>query len=199
MNQPLCFNASPLTLFIYLNNSINFVCSSIFAIHSPSANRISLIISQIGIDWFMHKLNKLAKIVEERIGSLMEEVEIATNVKLNSLYIIDRKDEIEFLYWTMRIIYWVLDRAHDKREQQQLGVTKIHLELEDTKKFENMLHDKIQELEIELEDSDAPREKEVLVNEIQTLECVLGHLDNLKAGDGDDGNDDQTRAIEIAV
>ena len=151
----------------------------------------------------MHKLNKLAKIIEERIGSLTEEVEIATNVKLNSLYIIDRKDEIEFLYWTMRIIYWVLDRAHDKREQQQFGVAKMHLELEDIKKFENMLHDKIQELEIELEDSDAPREKEVLVNEIQTLECVLGHLDNLKAGDegdGDnDGNDDQTRVIEIAV
>jgi hypothetical protein len=203
LNQPLCFNASPLIMFIYLNNPINFVCSSIFAIHSPSANRVSLIISQIDIDWFMHKLNKLAKIIEERIGSLMEEVEIATNVKLNSLYIIDRKDEIEFLYWTMRIIYWVLDRAHDKQEQQQLGVAKMHLELEDTKKFENMLHDKIQELEIELEDSDAPREKEVLVNEIETLECVLGHLDNLKAGDEGDGdkagNDDQTRAIEIAV
>jgi hypothetical protein len=42
----------------------------------------------------MHKLNKLAKIIEERIGSLREEVEMATNVKLNSLYIIDRKDEI---------------------------------------------------------------------------------------------------------
>jgi hypothetical protein len=71
----------------------------------------------------MHKLNKLAKIIEERIGSLREEVEIATNVKLNSLYIIDRKDEIESLYWTMRIIHWVLDQAHDK-QQQQLEVTR---------------------------------------------------------------------------
>jgi uncharacterized protein YlxW (UPF0749 family) len=146
----------------------------------------------------MHKLNKLAKILEERIGSLMEEVEIATNVKLNPLYIIDRKDEIAILYWTMRIIHWVLDRAHDKQqqqqEQQQLGVTKMHSELEDTKKFENMLHDKIQELQIEVEDSNVAREKEVLVNEIGTLECVLGHLDKLKVS-----NDDESRAIKIVV
>ncbi|HZD35403.1 MAG TPA: hypothetical protein VE130_09385 [Nitrososphaeraceae archaeon] len=144
----------------------------------------------------MHKLNKLAKILEERIGSLREEVEIATNVKLNPLYIIDRKDEIVILYWTMRIIHWVLDRANDKQQQQQqqLGVTKMHSELEDTKRFENMLHDKIQELQIELEDSNVPREKEVLVNEIKTLECVLGHLDKLKVS-----NDDETRAIKIVA
>jgi len=53
-----------------------------------------------------HKLLELNKIIEERIGSLREEVEIATNVKLNSLYIIDRKDEIECLRWTTRIIRW---------------------------------------------------------------------------------------------
>ena len=47
-----------------------------------------------------HKLIEFHKIIEERIGSLTEEVEIATNVKLNPLYIIDRKDEIEFLRWT---------------------------------------------------------------------------------------------------
>jgi hypothetical protein len=45
----------------------------------------------------MHKLNELAKIVDEKIGSLKEEVEIGTDVKLNPLYIADRKDEIEFL------------------------------------------------------------------------------------------------------
>ena len=44
-----------------------------------------------------HKLLELNKIIEERIRSLREEVEIATNVKLNPLYIIDRKDEIESL------------------------------------------------------------------------------------------------------
>jgi hypothetical protein len=46
---------------------------------------------------------ELNRIIEERIGSLREEVEIATNVKLNPLYIIDRKDEIESLWWTTRI------------------------------------------------------------------------------------------------
>lgn len=137
-----------------------------------------------------HKLIKLKKIIEERIGSISEEVEIATNTKLNPLYIVDRKDEIESLRWTTRIIRWILDRAIDAG--QQLGVTKTKLELEDTVKFENMLHDKIQELEIELEDSNTAREKEVLVNEIDTLECILGHLFNLKPG----GNG--TRAIGIA-
>jgi len=57
-----------------------------------------------------------------------------------------------------------------------------------------MLHDKIQEIEIELENSNTAREEEVLVNEIDTLECVLGHLDNLKVHD-----DDKIQAIEIAV
>ena len=59
-----------------------------------------------------HKLLELNKIIEERIGSLREEVEIATNVKLNPLYIIDRKDEIESLLWTTRIIRWVLDLSY---------------------------------------------------------------------------------------
>jgi hypothetical protein len=35
-----------------------------------------------------------------------------------------------------------------------------------------MIHDKIQELEIELEDSSSAREREVLPNEIDTLKCV---------------------------
>jgi hypothetical protein len=136
----------------------------------------------------MHKLIELQKIIEERIGSLSEEVEIATNVKLNPLYIVDRKDEIESLRWTTRIIRWVLDRAIDGK---QFGVNKIRSELDDTKKFENMLHDKIQELEIELEDSNTDREKEAFVNEIDTLKCVLDHLFNLKYGD-------QVHSIDIA-
>ena len=44
-----------------------------------------------------HKLVELQKIVDEKIGTLKEEVEIGTNVKLNPLYIADRKDEIDFL------------------------------------------------------------------------------------------------------
>jgi hypothetical protein len=95
-----------------------------------------------------HKLAELNKIIEERIMSLREEVEIATNVKLNPLYIIELKDEIVSLRWTTRIIRWILDRAIDGR--QLLGISKIRLELEDTKKFEKMLDEKIQELEIEL-------------------------------------------------
>jgi hypothetical protein len=135
-----------------------------------------------------HKLAELNKIIEERIGSLREEVEIATNVKLNPLYIIELKDEIVSLRWTTRIIRWILDRAIDG--QQQLGITKKRLELEDTKKFENMLDEKIQELEIE--DSNTDREEEVLVKEIGTLKCVLSHLFNLKSGG------DETRVTGIA-
>jgi hypothetical protein len=62
-------------------------------------------------------------------------------VKFNPLYIIDRKDEINSLQWATRIIRWALDRAIDGR--QQLGVSKIRLESEGTKKFENMIHDKL--------------------------------------------------------
>jgi hypothetical protein len=137
-----------------------------------------------------HRLIELQKIIEERIGSLNEEVEIAKNAKLNSLYIVDRKDEIESLQWTIRIIRWILDRAIDGR-QQQLGVSNIQTESEDTKKFENMLDDKIQELEVELDDSNIDREKEVVINQIDTLKCVLDHLFNLKYGE-------RVRAIEIA-
>jgi hypothetical protein len=127
-----------------------------------------------------HNLIELQKIIEVRIGSLTEEVEIATNVKLNPLYIVDRKDEIETLQWVTRIIRWVLDQAIDR---QQLGIDKVRLELEDTKKFDNLLHDKIQELEIELEDSNTDKEKEIIVNQIDTLKCVSNHLLNLKYGE----------------
>ena len=54
-----------------------------------------------------------------------------------------------------------------------------------------MLHDKIQELEVELDDSNTDREKEVVINQIDTLKCVLDHLFNLKYGE-------RVRAIEIA-
>jgi hypothetical protein len=125
-----------------------------------------------------HELIELQKIIEVRIGSLIEEVEIATNVKLNSLYIANLKDELESLQWTTRIIKWVLDRAVYR--QRHLRVNRTQLELDDIKKFENMLHDKIQELEIELEDSNSDREKEIILNQINTLKCVLDHLFNLK-------------------
>ena len=128
----------------------------------------------------IHKLIELRKIIEEKIGLLTKEVGNVTNVKLNALYIVDRKDEVAFLQWTIRIIQWVLDQTNDKR--QQLGVTKMRLELEDTNKFENMLHEKIQELEIELEESNSLRESDIIINEIETLKSVLYSLSDLKYG-----------------
>jgi hypothetical protein len=153
---------------------------------------MSLIISQVDEYLFMpkHKLYELNKIIGKRIGYLKEEIKIVTDMKLNLLYVIDLTDEMESLRWVTRIIKWVLLRAINGH--QQLGVTRMRLELEGTKKFTNMLREKIQELEIELEHSITAREKEVLINAIATLGCVIGHLFNLKSG-GDD-----TQAIEIA-
>jgi hypothetical protein len=85
-----------------------------------------------------HKLIALQKIIEEKIGSLREEVEIATNVKLNPLYIADRNDEIEFQQWTIRTIIPIL--YYDNEERQQLRSTKMRLELAKTIRFENIKH-----------------------------------------------------------
>ena len=137
-----------------------------------------------------HKLIEFRKIIEERIGSLTEEVEIATNVKLNPLYIADRKDEIEFLRWTAIVISSILSRDID-RKQVQLGTTKIRLELCDTIEFENTLQERVQELNLKLKESNNLRESDVLINEIDTLESILGRLSDLKYGD-------KSRAIEIA-
>ena len=63
-----------------------------------------------------HKLIELQKIIEEKIGSVIEEVEIGTNVKLNPLYIADRRDEIEFLQWIIRIISSILNRENDHKQ-----------------------------------------------------------------------------------
>jgi hypothetical protein len=138
-----------------------------------------------------HKLIELQKIIEVRVGSLTEEVEIATNVKLNPLYIVDLKDEIASLQWTTRIIHWVLDRAVDG--QRHLGVNRLQLKPNDIKKFENMIYDKIQELEIELENSNSIREKEVVTNQVDTLKCVLDHLFKLKP------RGEEIKAIQIAA
>ena len=58
-----------------------------------------------------HKLVELQVIVDEKIGTLKEEVEIGTNVKLNQLYLADRRDEIA---WTTRIIQSILNRDIDE-------------------------------------------------------------------------------------
>src|SRR5919106_3178412 len=136
-----------------------------------------------------HKLIELQKIVEEKIGSLKEEVEIGTNVKLNPLYIADRKDEIDFLQWVMRTIQPILKRDPDK--QQQPGIPKRRLEMMETMEFENTLQERVHELKTKLNDCNDLRESDILINEIDTLESTLGRLMDLKYGD-------KARAIEIA-
>ena len=56
-----------------------------------------------------------------KIGTLKEEVEIGTNVKLNPLCIADRRDEIEFLLWATR-------RTNQSILSRNIGVTKKRLE-----------------------------------------------------------------------
>ena len=137
----------------------------------------------------MHKLTELAKIVEEKIGSLTEEVEIGTNVKLNALYIADRRDEIQFLQWIIRIIQSILNRDNDER--QQLDAHKKRLEMMDAIEFENTLQERVQELNLKLEDCNNLHESDILINEIDTLDSILGRLSDLKYGA-------ETRAIEVA-
>ena len=137
-----------------------------------------------------HQLIELRKIIEERIGSLTEEVEIATNVKLNPLYIADRKDEIEFVRWTVIIIDSILNRDNEHK-QVQLGTTKMRLQLADCIEFENILQNRVQDLNLKLKDSSNLRESDILINEIDTLESILGRLADLKYGN-------RVRAMEIA-
>ncbi|MGH9977845.1 MAG: hypothetical protein ACRD8Z_18720 [Nitrososphaeraceae archaeon] len=137
-----------------------------------------------------HKLNELRKIIEERIGSLTEEVEIATNVKLNPLYIADRKDEIEFVRWTANVIDSILNRDNGHK-QVQLGTTKMRLELADCIEFESTLQTRVEALNFKLKGSNNLRESDILINEIDTLESILGRLVDLKYGD-------RVRAMEVA-
>src|ERR671919_2446920 len=94
-----------------------------------------------------HKLVELQKIVEVGIGSLIEEVEIGTNIKLNPLYIADRRDEIDFLQWTTRTIQSILSRDFDGR---QFVANKKRAEMMETIEFENTLQERIEELKFKL-------------------------------------------------
>lgn len=111
-------------------------------------------------------------------------------MKLNPLYIADRKDEIEFVRWTVTIIDSIL-RRDNPYKQVQLGTTKTHLELADTIEFENILQSRIQQLKLKLKESNDLRESDILINEIDTLDSTLGRLADLKYGE-------KARAIEIA-
>ena len=97
-----------------------------------------------------HKLNELRKITKERIGSLTEEA--------------DRKDEIEFARWTATVINSIINRDNEHK-QIQLGTTKMRLQLADTIEFENILQNRVQELNLKLKDSNNLRESDVLINE----------------------------------
>jgi len=121
-----------------------------------------------------HKLIELRKIIEVRIGSLIEEVEIATNAKLNELYVA----EIQFLQWTTRIIQSISNR--DYYERQQHGALQKRTEMMDMIEFENMLQERIEELNFKLKNTRNLRESDFLKNEIDVLESILGLLSDLK-------------------
>ena|ERR687892_2548719 len=73
-----------------------------------------------------HKLIELQMIIEETIGSLKEEVEIGTNVKLNPLYVEDRRDEIQFRVWTTRIIQAILNRGINEQQQFTIEIAEAN-------------------------------------------------------------------------
>ena len=101
-----------------------------------------------------------------------------------------RKDEIEFLRWTTSVINSILNRDIDLKLVQP-GTTKMRLQLTDVLEFENALQNRIQELNLRLKDCNNLRESDILINELDTLESILGRLSDLKYGD-------KARAIEIA-
>ena len=137
-----------------------------------------------------HKLIELQNSVEKRVGSPTKEVEIATTVKLNPLYIADRKDEIEFLHWTTTDINSILTRDINQI-QIQIGNTKMQLELADTIELEKTFFIGIDELKLKLKVSNNLSKSDILINNIDTHECIVGRLSDLKYGD-------KTRDLEIS-
>ncbi len=58
----------------------------------------------------------------------------------------------------------------------------MELELVDTIKFAKTFDKGIQELNLKLNDSNNLSKSNILVNNIDTLECIMGHLSYLKYG-----------------
>ena len=54
--------------------------------------------------------------------------------------------------------------------------TKMRLQLSDVIGFENILHNRIGVLNLKLKESNNLRESDILINEIDTLESILGRL-----------------------
>jgi hypothetical protein len=67
----------------------------------------------------------------------------------------------------------------------------MRLELADCIEFENLLQNRVQELNLKLKEGNNLRESAILINEIDTLESILGRLADLKYGN-------RVRAMEIA-
>jgi hypothetical protein len=67
----------------------------------------------------------------------------------------------------------------------------MRLELAETIRFENILSERVQDLNLKLKDSNNLWESDVLINGIDTLESVLGRLSDWKYGD-------KAQAIEIS-
>ena len=125
----------------------------------------------------MYKLDRLEIIIKERITSLREEIELATNASLNRLDIKNLKEEVQFLEWSSQHIQLI---TSDNNIQSAVNKgTKNQRELEDIIRFVQLLRDRIHGLILTLDFNDNPNKSDTLRNEINTLECVLGHLSTL--------------------
>ena len=67
----------------------------------------------------------------------------------------------------------------------------MRLEMMDTIEFESALQDRGEVLNLKLKNCNNLRESDILINEIDTLESILGRLSDLKYGA-------ETQAIEVA-
>jgi hypothetical protein len=108
----------------------------------------------------MHKLVQLDNIIEKRTSSLREEIETSINVQLSPLYIADRRDEVEFLEWTRRVVGLVLNRA-DEKKQEKLVTTKERQELTDIIEFKSVLKERIEDLNVKLKRSNNLRVRHI--------------------------------------
>jgi hypothetical protein len=125
----------------------------------------------------MHKLERLEIIIRERITSLREEIELAINASLIRLDIKNLKEEVRFLEWSSQLIQSIT--SHNNIQRAVNVEMKNQLELEDIVGFEQLLKDRIHGLILTLDLNDNPDKIDTLRNEINTLECVLGHLSRL--------------------
>ena len=125
----------------------------------------------------MHKLDRLEITIRERITSLSEEIELATNASLSRLDIKNLKEEVQFLEWSSQHIQLIT--SHNNIQRAVNKETKNQRELKDIIRFEQLLRVRIHGLILILDFNDNPNKSDTLRNEINTLECVLGHLSTL--------------------